>query len=100
MSNFRPLLLQRYPAAAPGRLLTGHEDVAAIAQPHGRSWSAAGCPGSSGLSIATLALVGFCLSGTIGESPLFSAVNLAETGCRTSAHCYCGSIPPQRPGGF
>ena len=71
MSNFRPLLLQRYPAAAPGRLLTGHEDVAVIAQPHGRSWSAEGCPGSSGFSIATLALVGFCLSGAIRENPYF-----------------------------
>ena len=71
MSNFRPLLLQRYPAAAPGRLLTGREDVAVIAQPHGRSWSAAGCPGSSGSSIVTLALASFCLLKLDGESPHF-----------------------------
>ena len=33
-------------------------------------------------------------------SSIFSAANLAETGCRTSARCSCGGIPPQRPGSF
>ena len=42
MSNFRPLLLQRRTAAAPGRLFTGHEGV--VIHPHGRFWLTAGYP--------------------------------------------------------
>ena len=74
MSNFRPLLLRQHTAAAPGRLLTGHEDV--VIQPHGRFWLTAGCLYCRSLSLAFPTL-----------SNLFCAVAVRES--RRALSCFC-----------